>query len=255
MLMLKADVDKALAPLGDDLLEQFDKSMPAIQNLLSLLNAFVSNLDNIRAVGTTFVPMFHILDLISKWFSDEGSDVITYLGIIISNLNDIGGQRGRGYGYCFRHGAFVDTSILTVLDSLVIFLAFLAGDTDTAMLKTYEVVLRWGGVFGKFVEGGINNLLDSIENAGNSILDFTDSIANGVIDLFEGAINAVINAINTMISAYNSVAGPLNMPTLQTISTVKFEDVKHEPIEIDYKGISGGMAGAGETVCRVAGRS
>ena len=242
MLMLKADVDKALAPLGDDLLEQFDKSMPAIQNLLSLLNAFVSNLDNIRAVGTTFVPMFHILDLISKWFSDEGSDVITYLGIIISNLNDIGGDSGGVMDIIQKIWSFVDTSILTVLDSLVIFLAFLAGDTDTAMLKTYEVVLRWGGVFGKFVEGGINNLLDSIENAGNSILDFTDSIANGVIDLFEGAINAVINAINTMISAYNSVAGPLNMPTLQTISTVKFEDVKHEPIEIDYKGISGGMA-------------
>ena len=45
-----------------------------------------------------------------------------------------------------------------------------------------------------------------------------------------------------MISAYNSVASALNMPTLSLISTVKMERVKHEEIDIKYTGISDALS-------------
>lgn len=238
MLMLQADVDKALRPLGDILLDEFDKAQPSIEQALYWVNLFFENFDQVKEIGVTFIPMFHMLDTLSGWFSENGSDIIEYLVIILSKMNDIGGDSGGVMNILQTIWSFVDTYILTVLDSLVIFLAFLAGDTDTALLKTYEVAIRWGNTFASLVERGINGILGQISAAGNSILDFTDSIANGVIDLFEGAVNSVINAINTMISAYNSVASALNMPTLSLISNVKIERVKHEEIDIKYTGIS-----------------
>jgi len=242
MLMLKADVDKALRPLGDILLDEFDKAQPSIEKALYWVNLFFENFDKVKEIGVTFIPMFHIMDTLSGWFSENGSEVIEYLVIILSKMNDIGGDSGGVMNILQTIWGFVDTYILTMLDSLMIFLALLAGDTDTALLKTYEVAIRWGNTFGKLVEGGINGILGQISNAGNSVLDFTDSIANRVIDLFEGAVNSVINAINSMISAYNSVASALSMPTLSLISTVKFEDVKHEEIDLEYSGISDALS-------------